>query len=235
MPGQNTKRSVVLLFSAVLFSGAFICPTGRGPEARAQDTGEPQYPEQRLKAGDPIPVMEFEDINGNKGSTNDYRDWIVVFTFADRKSSKPLMEWMDRAWVKVSETDIDLNMVFFNVADLVTLPKALRGVVYPFLRILNDRSMKSMRKSYEKKGIDFDSIAQAIHFIPDDTGKFLRTFGLADGKQYQCFITVGHRVVAVFDPSTPDIVERYVETVRNLSAEKKNQSSGSGGPGAPES
>lgn len=235
MPGRNTIRSLFLLLGAALLAGALTCPSVRGPEARAQDTGEPRYPEQRLKAGDPIPVMEFEDINGNKGSTNDYRDWIVVFTFADRKSSKPLMEWMDRAWVKVSETDIDLNMVFFNVADLVTLPKALRGVVYPFLRILNDRSMKSMRKSYEKKGIDFDSIAQAIHFIPDDTGKFLRTFGLSDGKQYQCFITVGHRVVAVFDPSTPDIVERYVEAVRNLSADKKNKPSDFGGPEAPES
>lgn len=182
---------------------------------------EPQYPEKRLVAGDTFPVLEFEDIHGNTGSSADYQGWITVFTFADRKSSKPLMDWMDRAWMKLSETDIDLNIVFFNVADLINLPKSLRGVVFPFLRILNDRSMNKLRKSYEKQGKDFDSVAQAMHFIPDVTGTFLKTFGLSNGKKYQCFVTVDHRVVAVTDESTPDIENKFVETIKILSASKK--------------
>lgn len=207
-------------FLAILLTGIILTPV------RPQE--EERYQEKRLSAGDTFPVLEFEDIHRKKGSTADYRDWIVVFSFADRNTHKPLMEWIDKAWEELRDTGLEVKTAFVNVADLVTVPTFLRGVVTPLLRILNEKSMKSLRESYEKRGIDFNSVANEVIFIPDYTGDILFSFGLRDGKKWHSFVTLNHEIGGVFDASHTNRIDQFIKVTHDLASSVKQDQSENG-------
>lgn len=174
----------------------------------------------KLQAGDPVPVVQFKDLDGNKGTNSDIGDGIAVYSFADRKSSKKLMDWMENAQMKVIKKHPKLKITYFSFADLAAAPARLSHLVNPILKKVNDYAMKKMRKSYEAQGIDFRSLQTRFFMIPDWTGDFLQAFGLRDARDFQTFIAAGDKIVAVLDPSTPGVGEKFFQVLDGLAQAK---------------
>lgn len=178
-------------------------------------------PISRLGVGDPAPRLSFVDIEGRTGQTQDYFDRIVVYSFADRKSSERLTAWMRRAGVEVLKAHPELRMAYVNFADVQAVPRAFRAVVAPILRHIDRSSQKDLAEAYEAEQIKLDPNRIAFHMIPDWDGAFLTRFGLEHAKEYHCWIAAGGRIVAAFDESTPDIHNRYVRAIEGVRKAQK--------------
>ena len=86
------KSRLLKVFSSLFLVLLVLPSTPGGAEEKP-----PADPEQRLSVGDPVPVLEFIDVNEKPGSTAEYQDWIIVYSFADYQSNKPLLEWWSLA------------------------------------------------------------------------------------------------------------------------------------------
>ena len=162
-----------------------------------------------LKVGDKVPVLKFEDVTGKKGTNAGLDDYIVVYSFADRESSKDIMNVMEEPQLRLAKDHPELKAVFIAFADLAMVPKMLRRVVRPVIDKVNDYAMKSMRKNFGKKGVNLGSLDIKFYMVPDWSGEFIKAFGLKDAKDFKVFVTVKSEVVGIFDPSTPDISNKF--------------------------
>lgn len=204
-----TKITSALISVLAVIILIFVLPS-------SASTQESSFPAQRLKTGDQVPVLEFTDIDGRQGTTADYQDWIMVFSFADRKSNKPLMEWITDAQIEITKLYPDLKIAYLSIADLLNLPSAFHGVIKPVLRAINKHAIRKLEKIYENNGISFESVTYDFVMIPDWSGYFLKIFGLSHGREYQCFIVKDNRVVTVLDSSTPEIKKKFVTAFKNI-------------------
>lgn len=163
-----------------------------------------------LATGSPVPALDWEDIDGHDGSNAGLAGWVVVYSFADRESSDPLMEWQDKANLEIRKRHPDLKIAHVSFADTTMVPRVFRGVAEPVLRAINNRAMKRMKEGYKNAGIKLDPAVSRFVLIPDWKGDYLRTFGLDDAKKYHSFITVDGKVLAHVDADTPEVAVKFV-------------------------
>lgn len=178
--------------------------------AEQAEGGAPAYPEQRLTRGDSVPVMSFTDIHGTVIANSDYGDWVVVYSFADRKSNKDLQKLVAPAGVEAARRYPGFKVVYINVADVVGVPHLFHPIVLPILRAIGDKHTKTMDEFYRERGVTLNPETSGFFMVPDWDGEHLKTFGLKDAKDYHCFVTYRSKVIAVFDPSDPPVTEKYV-------------------------
>lgn len=161
-------------------------------------------PAAPLSVGDQAPRFTFTDIQGKRAATHDYRDGILVFTFADRHSNDPLMDWIMRAGETVAAKHPHLKISYINFADVSSVPSFLRPIVKPVIRSRDEKVAKRTRDSYLSAGIVDFSGRFAFHLIPDWEGVYLRIFGIPDAARYRVWVVYRDRVVADLDGSHPD-------------------------------
>jgi hypothetical protein len=169
-----------------------------------------------LQVGDPLPPVVLLDIQGERIGPEVYRDRVQVITFADRESAESLKGWMGDAQVRATRAHPDLPVVYMSLADLTAVPRFMRGMVAPLLRRSFETSNEELAASYRKVGIEPDPARVAFRFIPDWDGAYLEAFGLESAASYRGWIVAGGRVVLAFDASTPNLVDRYVESFDRL-------------------
>lgn len=172
-----------------------------------------------LKTGDKVPALKFKDITGREGSNTGLEEYISVYSFADRKSSKALMNWMEDAQMRVAQAHPGLKLALYSVADLAIVPSKFSGMVRPILEKINDYAMKKLRKNYAKKGINYDSLEIRFFMIPDWSGEILKAFGLRDAKEFRTFVAKRDEIVGVFDSRTPRIVDAFCELCDRITKE----------------
>lgn len=169
-----------------------------------------------LQVGDPLPQLDLLDIDGERIGSEVYRDRVQVITFADRESSEALKLWMGDAQVRVMRAHPQLPVLYLSFADLSAVPRFMRGMVRPLLRRSFENSNEELAASYRKAGIEPDPARVSFRFVPDWDGSYLGVFGLESAATYHGWIVAGGRVVLAFDASTPNIVDRYVESFDHL-------------------
>lgn len=163
-----------------------------------------------LAAGSPAPTLAWEDIDGVTGSSEQYNDWIVVYTFADRESSDPLMAWQDPANLAVVRRHPELRIAHVNFADVSAVPGIFKGVAEPVIRGINNRAMKRLREVYKEAGLTFDASKARFHLIADWKGKYLKAFGLDDATIYHLWIAVDGKMVAYWNAKSPAVEKEFV-------------------------
>ena len=169
-----------------------------------------------LRMGDLVPQLDLLDIQGERIGSEAYRDRVQVITFADRESAESLKRWMGDAQVRATRAHPDVPVVYMSFADLKAVPRFMRGMVAPMLRRSFENSNEELAVSYRKVGIEPDPARVAFRFIPDWDGAYLEAFGLESAASYHGWIVAGGRVVMAFDASTPNVVDRYVESFDRL-------------------
>jgi len=204
-------RTLAFCLATVILAGFTVSPVGAEKEK-----SEPQYPAQRLDVGDAVPEISFKDIEGAEGTSADYSEWVIVYSFADRKSNKPMMEWMEDAQIDVVRDHPELKIAFLSIADVAMVPSAFRYIVRPILRQINSSATKKLWTLYEEKGIDLDAVSVEFRMIPDWKGDHLKVFGLEDAKDYKVYITHRSRVLSFFDPNTTDKKEKFYRSFHEL-------------------
>lgn len=162
-----------------------------------------------LAVGSSVPPLEWEDIDGNKGSNAELAGWIVVYSFADRESSDPLMEWQDKANLEIRKRHPDLKIAHVSFADTTMVPGIFRGVAEPVMRAINHRAMKRMKEGYKDAGVKLDMATSRFSLIPDWKGKYLKAFGLKNAEKYHSFIAVDGKVAAHWDADAPEIGKKF--------------------------
>lgn len=221
------SKDEVRILALLVMTLCLIGFTVSGASAK-KDKKEANYPAERLTVGDSVPVVEFKDIDGEEGKSADYQDWVVVYSFADRKSNKPMMEWMEDAQINVVRDHPELKLAFLSIADVAAVPSAFRYIVRPILRQINSSATKKLWDLYEERGIDLDAVKVEFRMIPDWTGDHLKKFGIKNAKEYQVFITHRGKILSFFEPETPDKKADFYRTFRDLALSLKS------GPGEQE-
>ena len=173
-----------------------------------------------LQVGDKVPVLRYQDVSGNTGTNSGRDDRIIVYSFADRKSSKKLMDVMEEVQIELVRAHPRLKLVFLNIADLSALPGALRHLIGPVLEKMNDYAMSKMRRGYEKAGVAPDPRAVELVFIPDWKGELLRAFGLEDARDFRVFVAVRGEIAGVFDSRIPRMGEKFCRLFDQLADPK---------------
>lgn len=211
-------RIVTLCIATVILVGFTASLVGA-----KEEKGESQYPAQRLDVGDAVPEISFKDIEGEKGTSADYREWVIVFSFADRKSNKPMMEWMEDAQIDVVRDHPELKIAFLSIADVAMVPSAFRYIVRPILRQINSSATKKLWNLYDEKGIDLKSVSVEFRMIPDWNGDHLKVFGLESAKEYKVYVTHRNQVLSYFDPETSDKKEKFYRSFHELALSLKGE------------
>ncbi len=173
---------------------------------------------QPLDQGDKAPHFRFKDIRGFEGNTETYREWVIVYTFADRASNKDLTAWIEDAGLEVAQRHPGLKIAYVNFADVSAVPGFLHYVVEPILRRLYERTVRRSREFYESKGIPYDQDRFAFHLIPDWDGMYLKAFGIKDASRYHCWIVAKDRVAASLSQGQPHIEKSYLDIFDTLAA-----------------
>lgn len=169
-----------------------------------------------LDVGDPVPQIIFRDIDKVEASTATYEGRVRIFSFADKESSDRLMAWINDAGIIVAQKHPDRAVAFINFADVTTVPRMFRGIVEPILRRINQNSQQKLEKTYAEKKIALDPAKTSFHLTPDWDGAYLAIFGIADAKQYKCWIEYDGNVVATLHEGMPNIVDAYVDVFDRL-------------------
>jgi hypothetical protein len=203
---RGARRTILSDFVAAIVSLAVLAGVGLA-------TAGERSP---LRVGDPLPQLDLLDIQGERIGSEVYRDRVQVVTFADRESAESLKRWMGDAQVRATRAHPDLPVVYMSFADLTAVPRFMRGMVGPLLRRSFETSNEELTASYRKVGIESDPARVAFRFIPDWDGAYLEAFGLESAASYHGWIVAGGRVVVAFDASTPNVVDRYVESFDRL-------------------
>jgi hypothetical protein len=164
-----------------------------------------------LAPNDQVPQIEFKDIEGVKGSSADFSDWIIVYSVADRESSDPLMEWREKVGLAVTRRYPGLKIANLNFADLTAVPSFMRHVVNPILRSINNRATEKMKKLYADKKIPLSDDTARFHLIPDYDGKYLEAMGVKDAEKFRCWLVKDGVVVATFTQGDPDLDAAYLK------------------------
>lgn len=200
----------VIPFAAVLIAVLFL-----GFPAGGQEKGSKTL--ERVKVGASIPVLEFEDVYGKKFSNQDYQDWIIVYSFADRLSNKPLQEIIGPAGIEVVKAHPELRIVYVSIADLLVVPTIFREMVVPILKKMNDKNNESLKEAYKIWRVPLKEERSRFFMVPDLTGTYLKVFGLENAKDYHVFVVYKSKVRAVFDSENPPYVDYYLPVFDSLS------------------
>jgi len=169
---------------------------------------------------DPAPSLSFQDIRGEKAATDDYKDWTIVYTFADRKSNDPLMDWMIPAGAEVQRKHPDMRIAYLNFADVKSIPRFVHPMVRPILRRIDERSDQQAHGALKAAGVRDSRDRFAFHLTPDWDGRYLETFGIADARTYRVWIVVNGRVFAAMDQSQPNVVDRFKQAFDRIAGQK---------------
>ena len=169
-----------------------------------------------LDTGELVDSMAFTDIEGTSASTGDYSDRVQVWTIGNRRSSGRLTEWMGSVGLRSMTDRPDLRFAFLNFADVQVVPELFQPMTLSIMRHINEGAKEDLRRAYAERGIDLTPERARIHLTADWDGDFLKAFGIADAKQYHCWIVQGGRVVAHFAEGTPDIAARFAAVIASL-------------------
>lgn len=169
-----------------------------------------------LKIGDSVPVMEMEDIDGNEICNKDFSERIIVYSFADRNSNKPLQAAIGPAAKKVVKAYPNLKIAYINFADVVIVPSLLKHVVNPILRYINDSNSEEMKKQYEEEGLPWNEKITKFILVPEWEGDHMEAFGMEDAKNWVTFIVYKDKVHAVLDSRTKDYAGDFFKTFKKL-------------------
>ena len=181
------------------------------PQARAKDTAE-----KPLAAGALAPLFSFTDIQKREGSVEQYRDWIVVYTVADRGSSDPLMAWMGPAGIDLVRQYPTARIARINLADLTAVPGLMSGVVTPILRRIDNKATQQLLESYKSNKLTYNPAMDMFHLIPDWDGDLMLQLGVRSGEQWRVWIAHGGTVVEYLDATVPGYAERYKAAISRL-------------------
>jgi len=206
-------RTGFVLFVLVIFLGI----TGIVWAENKPEKEPPKKPEP-IGVGELVQSLDFEDIEGKKGSTEDYKDWIVIYSFADRKNNKDLIGWISDAGIGVAKAHPETKIAYINFADVTMVPDALRHLVTPILRLINRRSTKTMIETYASKGVSIDSEKLRFVMVPDWTGKYLQAFRLPNAKEYRTYVSLEGKILGIFDAQTKNIKDAYISFFDKLIA-----------------
>lgn len=169
-----------------------------------------------LRKGDTTPKLKLKDIDGTAFSTDDYRDCVRIFSFADRHSSARLMEWLTDANIRIKQAHPSARLTYINFADVSMVPKMMQHVVRPVLRTINTRSLRQLQSVYDKAGIAEGRDDIVFHLIPDWKGAFLKAFDIPDASAYHIWIERGGVIIAELNESTGAIAEQFIDCVSAL-------------------
>ncbi|MCX5868064.1 MAG: hypothetical protein NT009_11440 [Proteobacteria bacterium] len=206
---------------SILIIVIFLIATG---VCRAQNKPEKEPPKklEPIGVGELVQSLDFEDINGKKGSTEDYQDWIIVYSLADRKSHKTLIAWIDDVGPRVAKAHPEVKIAYINFADVTIVPTPLRHLIGSILRLINQRSSDQMKEDYASQGVFIDSDKLRFVMVPDWTGKYLQAFRLPNAKNYRSYVTVEGKILAMFDAQTQNIKETFINFFDQLIASRQS-------------
>ena len=182
-----------------------------GPQASAKDSLD-----KPLSAGATAPFFSFTDIQKRAGSVEQYRDWIIVYTVADRGSSDPLMAWMGPAGIDLVRQYPAARIARINLADLTAVPGLMSGVVTPILRRIDNKATQQLLESYKSNNLTYNPATDMFHLIPDWDGDLMQQLGVHSGEQWRVWIARGGTVVEYLDATVPGYAERYKATISRL-------------------
>lgn len=189
---------------------ALIALLALGPADAADSTLRP------LVIGAPAPVFAFTDIQRRAGTVDSYRDWIVVYTVADRESSDPLMEWMGPAGVELVRLFPAMRIARINLADLTGVPGMMSGVVTPILRRIDSKASKQLLESYRANNITYNPATDVFHLIPDWEGDLMAQLGVDGAEQWRVWIAHRGVIVEYLDATVPNYAGRYRVAISRL-------------------
>ena len=169
-----------------------------------------------LNPGDAAPKLKLQDIDGHAFTTDDYRQTVRIFSFADRNSSGRLMEWLTDANIEIKKTAPTAKLTYINFADVSLVPRMMHKVVRPILRTINSRSLKQLQHVYDEAGITTGREDIVFHLIPDWKGEFLKQFAIRDASKYHLWIEHGDKIKTTLHEPTDAIAERFIDCVCNL-------------------
>lgn len=209
---QNLTREIVYLNGVVLASLVFIILLA--------STAQPEdivYPSARLKIGDKIPSLQFKDVYGFQFSNENFEDWIIVYSFADRLSHKPFQSIIGPAGIEVVKAHPELKIVYIGIADLLMVPTMFAGIVTPILKHIMDNNNNSLEEAYKIWRVPLEYEKTRFYMVPDFSGHLLHTFGLKNARQYHVFVVYRSKIHAIFDPFNPPYVDDYMPVFDKLS------------------
>ncbi|UCD83811.1 MAG: hypothetical protein JSU92_11030 [Deltaproteobacteria bacterium] len=191
-------------------------------QSQTEQDKETLYPEKRLMVGNPVPELSFKDIDGHMWTNMEYRDWVIVYSFADRKSNKSLQEVIPKAGRKVGEAYPELKTVYVSIADATIVPPLLhdfvRSLITPYLQRINNKYSKDLHDFYEREGISLEVDKPQFIMAMDWDGHLMKTFGLSDTKNYHSFVVFAGRIISVLDSKTPDFIKTFHQAFDKINA-----------------
>ena len=110
----------------------------------------------------------------------------------------------------------DLSFAFLNFADVSIVPELFQPMTLKIMRHINKGAKEDLRKAYEERGLELTTDRVRVHLTADWNGDFIKAFGIADAKQYHCWVIQGNRVVAHLVEGTPDIAARFADVIAGL-------------------
>jgi len=163
-----------------------------------------------LEAGRPLPELQFTNVQGERVDSNQYADWVQIFTFADQKSSTDLINWMDEAGPKAMLRYPEARFAFLSFADVTAVPEMFRTLVATAIAEVDKRSRKKMLESYQQRGVALDPNRAAFHLTPDWDGTWLNTFQIEDAHLFYCWLVYQGRVIARYQGDSPDLQAQFL-------------------------
>lgn len=199
--------SIIILLSAILVLA---------------DPGEEQnYPQDRVKPGDPIPVFTFTDVFDKKDSNNYGDERFFLYCFANYKNFNLLLSWVSTAAVEAFKYCPAVKWRAIAFPDLMSFPKFISIIGTPFFRIMVRSALKDVKLAYEEEGFEFPSPNSKFYVVPDFDGRFHYTFGLENAEKYQIIMVSKGKVFAVFDQDTPNIREEFLKKFKEWADQNK--------------
>ena len=210
----KVKSFSLVVVSFLMLSNVFL--------VQAEQDRETLYPKKRLTIGDPVPELSFEDIDGHMWTNTEYKDWVIVYSFADRKSNKSLQKVIPKAGRKVGEAYPELKTVYVSIADVTIVPPLLhnfvRSLITPYLKRINNKYSKDLHDFYEREGISLGVDKPQFIMVMDWDGHLMKTFGLSNTKNYHSFVVFAGRIIAVLDSKTPDFIKTFHQAFDKINA-----------------
>ena len=170
-----------------------------------------------LQVGADAPDFTFTDINGQTARVSDYRDWIVVYTAADRESSDALMTWQRNAGLEMTERWPHLKVVYINIADVTIVPSLMRYVVEPVLKHISASAMGDLDGAYTDAGLTVDPDFFRMHLVPDWNGQHLQALGLANADKYSVFVAHQNKIKGVYTDNQNGSTAAFLDLFEDIS------------------
>ncbi len=180
----------------------------------ADSEEEENYPQERVKVGDSIPILSFTDVFDKQDSNNYGDEWFFLYCFANYKNFDLLLSWVSSAAVEAYRYCPGVKWRAIAIPDLMSFPNFISIIGKPFFRIMIRAALKDVKLAYEEAGFEFPSPNSKFYVVPDWSGKYHYTFGLENADKYQVVMVSKGKVFAVFDQDTLDIKTEFLKKFR---------------------